>query len=616
MTTTIGTAAAVSALMLALSAGAAQQAGPAPAIDASSVEATAGSPAAGSVVPRLVQFGGLVKDATGKPVSGAVSLTFSLYQLQEGGPSLWVETQTVSADAQGHYTVLLGANSPDGLPLDLFTTGAARWLGVTPALPGMGEQPRVLLVGVPYALKAADADSLGGKPASAYVAFEPSAPTAATGSGSPKVDGGKSKSNTEPVATIDGAGVPYFVPLWTADYTIGNSDLFVSGGNLGIGTTTPAATLDVNGTTKFEGLATFAPGQTFPITNIQPTDPYTRTAGYVIPDSTTYYYYFFANQFSTDTITLPHATQRGEVIAIEANQLLPGSSSFNIQAQSGNVIWVAGVQQLTSVPVFGLAILFSDGAGNWYVQSPSSFPDLTISKTHVGNFQSGGSGTYTITISNVGGMTTNGIVTVTDDLPTGLTATAFSGSGWSCDLSSLTCNRKDNLGPGASYPPLTLTVNVAASSSGTLTNVAKVSGGSEVNTANDTALDPTTVNGAPSLSVSAQGTGTTVGNPGTFTVTITNVGNAAATSKSIVYIPSVPSEFAYDSSTGTDWNCTSRGIGGPSCTYSGVLAPGASTTIQTTVTPATTGTFTWDVTAEFSDGSDQVMAPVTINVSQ
>src|SRR3990170_1578308 len=31
------------------------------------------------------------------------------------------------------------------------------------------EQPRILLVSVPYALKAADAETLGGKPASAFV---------------------------------------------------------------------------------------------------------------------------------------------------------------------------------------------------------------------------------------------------------------------------------------------------------------------------------------------------------------------------------------------------------------------------------------------------------------
>ena len=61
--------------------------------------------------------------------------------------------------------MLLGAESASGLPLDLFTSGKALWLGVQPQLPAVGESSRVLLVAVPYALKAADADTLGGKPA-------------------------------------------------------------------------------------------------------------------------------------------------------------------------------------------------------------------------------------------------------------------------------------------------------------------------------------------------------------------------------------------------------------------------------------------------------------------
>src|SRR5437667_10845394 len=129
--------------------------------------ATMLQPAAGSV-PRLIKFSGVVKDATGKIVTGQLGLTLALYELQEGGSPLWVETQNVQPDEQGRYTVLLGAASADGLPLDLFVSGKARWLGVQPQLAGQSEQPRVLLVGVPYALKAADAETLGGKPASAY----------------------------------------------------------------------------------------------------------------------------------------------------------------------------------------------------------------------------------------------------------------------------------------------------------------------------------------------------------------------------------------------------------------------------------------------------------------
>ena len=72
-------------------------------------------------------------------------------------------------DADGHYSVLMGATQNEGMPLDLFTSGEPRWLGVQFNRAGEAEQPRVLLVSVPYALKSADADTLGGKPASAYL---------------------------------------------------------------------------------------------------------------------------------------------------------------------------------------------------------------------------------------------------------------------------------------------------------------------------------------------------------------------------------------------------------------------------------------------------------------
>src|SRR5579863_1746943 len=130
-----------------------------------------------AIVPRLMKFSGVVQDATGKPLSGAVEVTFALYATEAGGDALWFETQSVQADTQGRYTILLGAMHADGLPVDLFTSGEARWLGVQVGRDAE-QKPRVLLLSVPYALKAADADTLGGKPASAFMLSD--AQTAAT----------------------------------------------------------------------------------------------------------------------------------------------------------------------------------------------------------------------------------------------------------------------------------------------------------------------------------------------------------------------------------------------------------------------------------------------------
>ena len=129
-------------------------------------------------VPHLVQFSGVLKDAAARPVAGVASVTFAIYAEQEGGAALWSETQNVLADGGGHFSVLLGAASAAGVPVELFGTGQSRWLGVTVAR--QPEMPRVLLASVPYALKAGDAETLGGLPASAYVTTQSLAARSAT----------------------------------------------------------------------------------------------------------------------------------------------------------------------------------------------------------------------------------------------------------------------------------------------------------------------------------------------------------------------------------------------------------------------------------------------------
>src|SRR6266849_5003088 len=118
-------------------------------------------------VPRLIKFSGTLLDAQERPMGGPVGAASAQKTQQTGGAALWVETQNVKPDGNGNYTVLLGANSANGVPAELFVSGEARWLGIQ-----VGQQPeheRILLVSVPYALKAGDAETLGGLPASAFV---------------------------------------------------------------------------------------------------------------------------------------------------------------------------------------------------------------------------------------------------------------------------------------------------------------------------------------------------------------------------------------------------------------------------------------------------------------
>lgn len=100
---------------------------------------------------------------------GAGAITFAVYRDQEGGEPLWTETQSVDVDDKGQFSVVLGAL--DRIPMEIFTSGDARWIGIQ-RMPET-EQPRILLAAVPYALKASDADTLGGLPLSAFVLADP-----------------------------------------------------------------------------------------------------------------------------------------------------------------------------------------------------------------------------------------------------------------------------------------------------------------------------------------------------------------------------------------------------------------------------------------------------------
>jgi hypothetical protein len=201
-----------------------------------------------SQLPRFVKFSGTLKQVNGSPLSGIAGVTFALYSEQTGGAPLWLETQNVQADNSGHYTVMLGATKSEGVPVDLFASEQAQWLGVQPQ--GQAEQPRVMLLSVPYALKAVDAETLGGKPASAYaLATTPTttSPAAIEGATAHAALGVSSTQSSAHSATT-GTGTTNYIPRWTSSTALGNSLIFQSGTTeIGINTTTPGATLGVKG---------------------------------------------------------------------------------------------------------------------------------------------------------------------------------------------------------------------------------------------------------------------------------------------------------------------------------------------------------------------------------
>jgi len=183
--------------------------------------------ASSAVVPTLVNFSGALTDVNGKPLTGIVGVTFYLYKDQEGGAPLWLETQNVQPDKTGHYSVMLGSTMSTGLPADLFASGEARWLGVQ--VQGQAEQPRVMLLSVPYALKAGDAATVGGLPPSAFVLAAPGGNNpSATGNSSAATASTSAPPLTTSNVTTTG-GTASTIPMFTTATNIQNSILTQTG---------------------------------------------------------------------------------------------------------------------------------------------------------------------------------------------------------------------------------------------------------------------------------------------------------------------------------------------------------------------------------------------------
>lgn len=209
---------------------------------------------------------------------------------------------------------------------------------------------------------------------------------------------------------------------------------------------------------------------------------------------------------------------------------------------------------------------------------------LVISKTHSGNFWPGQTGaTYSIEVTNSDIAPSNGTVTVTDILPSGLIATSAIGTGWDCSSNSfpttgdgtvkVNCTRSDPMAAGTSYPPLVLTVNVTASTISFLTNDAVVSFINLSGPTTNSTLDPTFITPFPEPSIFKSHVGDFVQGQTSATYTIA-VGNTGRTLTGTLTITDLlPAGLTPTDMSGTGWLC---GLATLSCTRSDGLGPGSS----------------------------------------
>ena len=124
---------------------------------------------------------------------------------------------------------------------------------------------------------------------------------------------------------------------------------------------------------------------------------------------------------------------------------------------------------------------------------PVEAPDVSINKTHTGQFLPGGTGIFTLSVLNAGAAATSFPIFVTDELPFPLTLNGMpSGLGWDCSASTSTmvnCVNNTVLGVGQSLPNITVPVNIGQTDLRRIENTARVTTQNDSNPDNDSSTD-------------------------------------------------------------------------------------------------------------------------------
>jgi hypothetical protein len=217
-------------------------------------------------IPGEINYQGrLVDSSTGDPLTGPQTVDFRILDQEQDGTQLWTETHNVTPDVSGVFTVVLGRDTAISLPFD----GPA-WLEIE--VGGEVLSPRRKLTSVPYAFRAAIADSAGEMNLAAY-----------SDTGHAHDDRYRTRGELEDPGTINQAGNPVDwtrlknVPAGFADgtddagggpsgdgYSLDASDgdpvdaVYVDAeGNVGVGTVSPSEELSVEGDLNLTGSLEF-----------------------------------------------------------------------------------------------------------------------------------------------------------------------------------------------------------------------------------------------------------------------------------------------------------------------------------------------------------------------
>ena len=120
-------------------------------------------------VPMLINYQGYLTDDTGTSLDGDHNIQFSLYNSETSSEALWTEHQTVTV-AEGVFNVQLGSGTASPLTSGIFENSAL-YLEIEIFINSTLSEtlaPRQKITSSAFAIKAGDADTLGGFDPSTY----------------------------------------------------------------------------------------------------------------------------------------------------------------------------------------------------------------------------------------------------------------------------------------------------------------------------------------------------------------------------------------------------------------------------------------------------------------
>ncbi|MFN7976674.1 MAG: tail fiber domain-containing protein [Vicinamibacterales bacterium] len=329
---------------------------------------------------RVVRVNGAAPGAAGQQTT----LHFAIYDASSGGEVVWQETQTVVVDPAGQYTAYLGALSADGLPLEVFASGAPRWLSVDGQSGPLGA--RTLLAAVPYAVSAANATTLAGRPATDFQ-LTPAASRRDTAAAA----GGAAPATAQAPLVVNGS--VNFLSKFTNAIDLGSSQVYDNGANVGVGTTSPLDKLHVQFTNTVGSLTGYA------VQNLGSTA--TSYSGMLFYDHTGALRQFQGYNNATGEYRINNLSPTPSI------NFMTGSTSRFLVDASGNVgIGQTSPQYRLDVQhntLVGLRVkstsgvstididaagggagvrLLNNGAGQWLLRSETSTNDLTFTRVN------------------------------------------------------------------------------------------------------------------------------------------------------------------------------------------------------------------------------------------